>query len=194
MVETPFDLFVSFAPADRPWVEGYLLDALHQAGVATCSDASLPLGTPRIVELERAIRQSARALLVCTPEYFGDRDAEFVDLLAESHGLQSGTWQVIPLLLRPVMLPARLAMLTKLDATNPDDWPATLARLFAELHLPVPSDPPVPRCPYPGMRSFVEEEKASFFGRDSEIHEILHRLRIHPFWPSLEHPGAANRH
>ena len=29
-----YDLFISYAEADRAWVEGYLLDALTQAGVS----------------------------------------------------------------------------------------------------------------------------------------------------------------
>jgi hypothetical protein len=29
-----YDLFISYADADRAWVEGFLFDALTQAGVA----------------------------------------------------------------------------------------------------------------------------------------------------------------
>jgi len=29
--EHEYDLFISYAAADRPWVEGYLLDALTEA-------------------------------------------------------------------------------------------------------------------------------------------------------------------
>jgi len=34
------DLFISYADADRAWVEGYLLDALTQAGVRCHSEAA----------------------------------------------------------------------------------------------------------------------------------------------------------
>jgi hypothetical protein len=45
---TPYDLFVSYAQADRAWVEGYLLDALQAAGVAYHSEQAFALGAPRL--------------------------------------------------------------------------------------------------------------------------------------------------
>ena len=52
---TPYDLFISYAQADRAWVEGYLLDALHAAGVACHSQETFALGAPRLAEFERAV-------------------------------------------------------------------------------------------------------------------------------------------
>ena len=43
-----YDLFISYADADRAWVEGYLLDALTQAGVRCNSEAAFALGVPRL--------------------------------------------------------------------------------------------------------------------------------------------------
>jgi hypothetical protein len=43
-----YDLFVSCADADRAWVEGYLLDALTEAGVGCHSEAAFALGVPRL--------------------------------------------------------------------------------------------------------------------------------------------------
>jgi hypothetical protein len=44
--EGPYDLFISYAEPDRAWVEGYLLDALSQAGARCVTEATFRLGVP----------------------------------------------------------------------------------------------------------------------------------------------------
>jgi len=179
--EYTYDLFISYAEADRAWVEGYLLDALTQARVRCHSEAAFALGVPRLLEFERAIQQSQRTLLVLSSAYLAEGFSQFTDLLAQSYGLETATWPVIPLILHPVELPPRLAMLTALDGTDPAEWPAVVERLCAELQRPVPGPAPKPPCPYPGMVPFSEADSDRFFGRDEEVQELLERLRLHPF-------------
>jgi hypothetical protein len=112
-----YDLFISYADADRAWVEGYLLDSLKQAGVRYHSEAAFALGTVRLLEFERAIQQSERTLLVLSPAYLADGFNQFIDLLAQCYGFDSATWPVIPLVLESVKLPPRLNALVKLNAT-----------------------------------------------------------------------------
>jgi len=184
------DLFVSYASADRAWVEGYLLDALIRAGVRCHSEAAFALGVPRLLEFERAVRQSRRILLVLSPATLAEGFGQFTDLLAQSYGLETATWPVIPLILQPVELPPRLAMLTALDATDPGNWEAVVERLCAELQRPVPGPAPRPPCPYPGMVPFSEADRDRFFGRDEEVQELLERLRLHPFLTVIGPSGS----
>ena len=188
--EYTYDLFVSYADADRPWVEGYLLDALTQAGVRFHSEAAFALGVPRLLEFERAVQESRRTLLVLSPATLADGFNQFTDLLAQSYGLETATWPVIPLILQPVELPPRLAMLTALDATHPAEWPAVVERLCAELQRPVPGPASRPPCPYPGMVPFSEADSDRFFGRDQEVQELLERLRLHPFLTVIGPSGS----
>ena len=176
-----YDLFISYADAERAWVEGYLLDALTQAGVRCHTEAAFALGVPRLLEFERAVQESRRTLLVLSPAYLAEGFTQFTDLLAQSYGLESATWPVMPLILRPVELPPRLALLTALDATDPADWSQAIARLCAELQQAAPGPAPRPACPYPGMVPFGEEDSERFFGREREARELLERLRLHPF-------------
>ena len=176
-----YDVFISHADADRAWVEGYLLDALEAASVRVHSEEAFRLGVPRILEFERAIRQSQRTLLILSPAHLAEGFSQFTDLLAQSYGLETATWPVIPLILHPVQLPPRLAMLTALDATDPSRHEEILARLCAELARPLPTPAPPPPCPYPGMVPFSEADSDRFFGRDREVQELLERLRLHPF-------------
>ena len=176
-----YDLFISYADADRPWVEGYLLDALTQAGVRYLSETAFRLGSPRIQEFQRAVQQSHRTLLVLSPAYLADSFRQFVDLLGQAYGEETQTWPVIPLVLQPVQLPPRLAMLVQLRAVTAEEQTAAMTRLCADLKLAVPSASPKPACPYPGMKPFTEAMSDRFFGREQEIEELLGRLRLHPF-------------
>src|SRR5437870_1630264 len=91
-----FDVFVSYAAADRAWVEGFLPDALDTAGVRLHTEDAFALGVPRLVEFERAIQQSTRTLLVLSPAYLADSFGQFVDVLVNSYGMETATWPVIP--------------------------------------------------------------------------------------------------
>lgn len=177
----PYDVFVSYAEADRSWVVGYLLDALQQGGVRINSEAAFALGRPRLLELEDAIKKSRRIILVLSPAYLADGFDQYVDLLAQTYGLESGTWPVIPLVLHPATLPPRLALLARLDATDPASHAEVIARLYKALERPVPGPAPRPACPFPGMRPFREEDSGRFFGRQQEVDDLLQRLRLHPF-------------
>ena len=110
-----YDVFISYAEIDGAWVEGYLLDALDGAEINYHSEEAFALGVPRLLEFERAIQESKRTLLVLSPAYLSENLSQFTDLLAQSYGLESATWPVIPLLLEPVELPPRLAMLQAED-------------------------------------------------------------------------------
>ncbi len=176
-----YDLFISYSPADREWVEGYLLDALSTANVRVLSELNFALGAPRIVEFERAIKSSKRTLLVLSPAYMAEAALQFVDVIVQNYGLESGTWPVIPLLLKPVELPPRLAILVSLDATDPQNWADAIDRLCNTLQAGPPAPAAKPLCPYPGMRAFREQETSHFYGREAEVEELVQRLRRHPF-------------
>ena len=153
-----FELFVSYAEADRGWVEGYLLDALDAVGVHSQHEQSFGPGAPRVAEFERAVRSSERTLLVLSRAYSVDKLGQAADLLAQIYGLESGTWPVIPLLFGPVRLPPRLSILTSLDATDPAEWPHVLGRLCDKIGYPPPPPSPRPPCPYVGMAPLSEAE------------------------------------
>jgi WD40 repeat protein len=189
-VGSAYDLFISYANADRAWVEGYLLDGLIQAGVRCHTEAAFALGVPRLLEFERAVQESQRTLLVLSPAYLAEGFTQFTDLLAQSYGLKSATWPVIPLILQPVELPPRLALLTTLDATDPANWPQVIARLCAEPQQAAPGPAPRPACPYPGMVPFSEDDSERFFGREREAQELLERLRLHPFLAVIGPSGS----
>ncbi len=186
-----YDLFISFADDDREWVEGYLLDALDQAGVRYLHAEAFRLGVPDVIEFQRAVKSSARTLLVLSPAYFASSMAEFVDVLAQSYGQETGTWPIIPLLLEEVEIPPRLRQLRGLDASGGHEtWTGVVARLCAELNRPPPGATPAPACPFPGMVPFSEAEAGLFFGREEEVGELVQKLRTHPFLAVIGPSGS----
>ena len=114
-VEFAYDLFISYASADCAWVEGYLLDALSQAGVCCRSGAAFALGVPRLLEFERAIHQSQCTLFDLSPAHLAASLTELTDLPIQSYDLGAATWPVIFFILQPVELPFHLAVLTVLN-------------------------------------------------------------------------------
>ncbi len=90
MSDTPepaWDLFISYAEADRAWVEGFLLDALTSAGLRCYREAAFALGVPRLAEFENGIRRSKRTLLVLSPAALAENFSQFTDLLVQAYGL-----------------------------------------------------------------------------------------------------------
>ena len=185
-----YDVFISYAEADRAWVDGFLIDGLERAGVRCHREAAFALGVPRLAEFENAVRSSTRILLVLSPAYFATDTASFVDLLAQTYGLETSTWPVIPLRLEPVKLPTRLAMLTALDATDPDERERVLEKLSTLFQRPIPAAPARPPCPYPGMRAFTLDDGFPFFGRDRECEELLQHLRQSRFLAVIGGSGS----
>ena len=188
--EHTHDLFISYAEADGAWVEGYLIDALSEAGVRVHSEAAFRLGVPRLVEFERAVKESQRTLLILSPAYLAQSFNQFFNVMAQTYDLDNETWRVIPLILQKIEMPPSLATLTALVATDPDRWPEVIERLCAELERPVPGPPPVPPCPYPGMVPFSEADQDRFFGRDEEVEILLRQLRLHPFLTVIGPSGS----
>jgi WD40 repeat protein/energy-coupling factor transporter ATP-binding protein EcfA2 len=187
--EQRFDAFVSYAQEDRAWVEGYLLDALRQSGARFLTERAFHLGAPRLLEFESAIKRSQRTLLVLSSAYLALDIGPLVDLLVKELDFVSGTWRLIPILLNRVQLPARLSMLTGLDATEPAQWEEVVGRICVELKRPLPGPPERPPCPYPGMVPFGEGQ-ALFFGRERETEQILFRLRLHRFLAVIGPSGS----
>ncbi len=176
-----YDIFISYAEANGDWVRGYLIDALDAAEVHYCSEEDFRLGVPWILEFERCVKQSQQTLLILSPAYMTQQTSEFVELLGQVYGLETGTWPVIPLILHPIKLPPRLAQLTGLDATHPEQWQRVIERLCDALSHQVPNATPKTECPYPGMVPFSEQQSDRFFGREQEIEELLEKLRLSPF-------------
>ena len=105
-------------------------------------------------------------------------------MLAQSYGLETATWPVVPLFLHPVeQLPPRLAMLTALDATDPDRWPDVVERLCAELQCPVPgpapalAGPDAPRKKARSIANILTTQKISVEFKKASLDQFVKFIR-----------------
>ena len=186
-----YSVFVSYADEDDAWVEGYLLNALEEAGLTCHSEAMFRLGVPRLIEFESAVKNSERTLLVISPAYLADNFVEFANLLSQSYGLDTNLWPVVGIILHPVQeLSMRLKMLGCLDATDEVKQQKAVQRICEHFKKPTPSSVEIPDCPYPGMVAFKPEDSKRFFGRQREVNDLIQHLRLYPFLAVIGASGS----
>jgi len=172
------DLFVVYAEADGAWVHGFLLPAIGLDGRSVRTPENFSVGGVLVEEFERAVTAARFTVLVLSRAFAASRWAGFAERLASHDNVLQNSARVVPLLLEQHEVPLRLDFLVRLDCTSRSRWEGEAARLRELLHR----DPPRPErlpCPYPGLRSFGQEESGLFFGRTRETEEICRLLRQH---------------
>ncbi|MCB0074650.1 MAG: caspase family protein [Caldilineaceae bacterium] len=140
-----YDAYVSYSDRDpdATWVWQTLVPKLEQAGLraAVSGDVEVP-GVARVVGIERGIRQAKRTVLILSEAYLNDQMATFENTLAQTMGLQEGTYRLLPIKIGQfdeTKLPTRLSMLTTLDLTNPSRATREFDRLIRALQGSLPT-------------------------------------------------------
>ncbi len=129
-----YDVFISYSRADLSWVRAELLTRLEAAGLKTCLDfRDFKPGTPRPTQVQQAVENSRRMLLILTPDYLKSEWDEFANLMAQIRDPASHERRLIPLLKAPCELPPRLEFLWPIDFVDPVDWELAWSQLLAIL-------------------------------------------------------------
>jgi len=139
-----YDVFVSYAEADRTWVRTELLPRLEQSPLQFCSDRDFAPGAPRMEEMERLAEGSRKMLLVLTPAYLESEWGEAINLMAQTLDPSSRRRRLIPVLKEECKLPLRLGHLTYIDFVAPDDPDWAWKQLLTALGAPPEPEPPEP--------------------------------------------------
>jgi len=125
-----YDAFISYNQKDSDWVETVLQPRLERAGLRLClPDRDFEIGAARIVNMENAVARSRKTLLILTPNWGDSQWSEFEGLLVQSSDPIGARRRVLPLIVRPSPLPARLSYLTPLDLTNAAKFERQMQRL-----------------------------------------------------------------
>jgi len=126
-----YDVFVSYSHENKGWIDSWLLPKLEAAGVRVCIDfRDFDFGATIVSEMERAVLQSRKILLVLTPEYLASEWAEFESTLAHMLDPAARKRRMLPLLLSVCDLPPRIRQLNYTDFTNPDNQDLSIKRLI----------------------------------------------------------------
>lgn len=170
-----YDVFISYADSDEAWVHGYLIPAL---ALSTITRAKFRPGVPVITELEQAVLQSRCTVIVFSSAYLVDEWLQLSDILAAHTDVAGRLGRLIPIRRQWVDVPLHIKLRIDLNFTeeNREHWDREVERLSVHFGaVPAPSET-IP-CPYPGMVPFNSSQASSFYGRNTEINELLQRLR-----------------
>ena len=180
--EGPFehDVFLSYAKDDEGFAIHYLAEALSSAGVSVLHAGKLELGRSQLSEISRALNICRFIIVVLSPAYVADEMAQFVRMMGQHLTVEEPTRRLIPITLHPTTEVPDLLLrhLLSLNLTDPEDWPSGVQKLCEAIGKEPPEPEPPPPCPYPGMVPFGPKQSDFFFGRDTELDEVVERIRV----------------
>jgi tetratricopeptide (TPR) repeat protein len=142
-----YDVFLSYSSEDREWVRGELLPKLKAAGLRVCIDfLDFRVGAAIVQEVERAILESRKTLLVLTPAYLESQWAELEGVMLQTLDPGNRELRLVPVLRTACNLPPRLSAFIRVDLTGEEDDGVAWNRLLTALGAPPgqeqPSVPP----------------------------------------------------
>jgi DNA-binding XRE family transcriptional regulator len=128
------DVFVSYTPEDEVWVRMELLPRLEGQGLHTCVDfRDFRPGAARLDEIEQAVLESRKTLIVLSPAYLANEWVEAGNKMVQSLDPASRQQRLIPLLKESCALPLRLSYLIPVDLAGARDVTLEWDRLIASL-------------------------------------------------------------
>ena len=129
-----YDVFISYSHQDADWVWQQLLPRLERAGLRVCIDTrDFEIGTPSLVNMERAVDNSRHVLLVLTPAWVESEWTDFESLLGGTGDPAGRRRKLFPIMLKECKPPSRIAMLTWADFRQPNDHVDQFDRLLKQL-------------------------------------------------------------
>ena len=172
-----YDVFISYSHEDGEWVRNWLLPRLEDAGLQVCIDfRDFGVGVPSLVNMERAVSNSRKTLVVLSKAWVASRWTQFERILTQSIDPLERT---IPLLLEPCEPPPGIAMLTSADFTQLEMHDDQLQRVIAAIRGELKLAEIGPRLSklfaQPGRVPVPFKCNPNFVGRDTDLAE-LHRL------------------
>lgn len=126
-----YDVFISYNPNDENWVKNELVSRFEEESISYIYELNFEPGHPILTEVERAISESRRTVMVLTPSYIESNWQDFASLLAGSYGLEIGEWTAIPVIKETCELPLRFRGVVTLDLSesNEEEWRRLLRTL-----------------------------------------------------------------
>ncbi len=174
LLDVKYDVFVSYSHKDKEWVHGRLLPGLERSGLKVCLDfRDFELGVSAAINMERAVQQSRKTILVLTPNWVESEWTEFESLLIQTKDPAGRRQRMLPVMLEECSLPDRLSILTYADFRNEQDWEFQLERVLRTLCVERTTAPPSDKLPV--VQPIIQPDfvhpyplQANFTGRKKE--------------------------
>jgi hypothetical protein len=133
-----YHVFISYTRLDEAWVEESLLPKLESAGLNVFVEfRDIEPGASRVDEMQRAVVESAKTLVILSPDYLKDEWAIFNNVMTKSLDPAARQRRLIPLMKTPCEPPLYISHLTYVDFTRPERqsiaWKQLLTALGAQV-------------------------------------------------------------
>jgi hypothetical protein len=176
-----YDVFISYSHQDTDWVWQQLLPRLERAGLRVCIDRrDFEIGTPSLVNMERAVDNSRHTLLVLTPAWVESEWTDFESLLGGTGDPAGRRRKLFPLMLKDCEPPRRISGLTWAEFGQPDEHVDQFERLLKQLRESVEPARPLAEDASPFIAGPPIMHPRGFFGREREIRRIFGLLKQPP--------------
>jgi hypothetical protein len=120
-----YDIFISYSHKDAAWVMATLLPRLELHGFSVIVDSrGFRSGEFGVEEMQRAVEDSRRVILVLTENYIGSDWAKFENVMAQTLDPGAKKRKIIPVLRETCRIPLRLRILQYRDLRDDDpvEW------------------------------------------------------------------------
>jgi tetratricopeptide (TPR) repeat protein len=124
MAETDFkyDVFVSYSSANKEWVRKTFVPILEKAGLKVCDYyRDFDPGAPIVKEMERAILESRKTILILSPAYLQSGWTEFENLMLQTLDAANQDRRLLPVIYEKCDLPLRFRYMNCINFDKPDD-------------------------------------------------------------------------
>lgn len=116
-----YDVFISYSQDDLVWVRDILLPKLEKHGFSVIIDfRDFRSGSLSVEEMERAVLESKRILLVLSGCYLLSEWGKFENVMAQTTDPAAIRRKIIPVLLEDCAIPLRLKIINYRDLHNND--------------------------------------------------------------------------
>jgi TIR domain len=174
-----YDAFVSYSTQDEEWVRGELLQCLERNNLRVCIDfRDFRPGYSNIDEINRAIRESRKMLLVLTPRYLSSQWTTHERQTVQNLDPMNRRVRLIPILKEKCELPQEINHLIYVDLTQPNSemgWNRLLQAISGSTSPPTSFPSPKRE----GINPFIYGNPVppeKFYGRRREIMEVKSRI------------------
>jgi cellulose biosynthesis protein BcsQ/tetratricopeptide (TPR) repeat protein len=177
------DVFLSHTPEDRPWAD-WVASVLRRAGIrVVVQGTEFPPGASVQDQVQEAVGQSARTLILLSAAYVRSSQARMVwESLAVLES-ERGRAPLIPIRIGEVRLNPPFDSWSAIDLSRASESDAVRAVLSAVDHVPGLDEPeaesPTPQPRYPGLPPLVwqvPQRNATFTGRSVLLEQLRTEL------------------
>jgi tetratricopeptide (TPR) repeat protein len=131
-------VFISYSHKDKEWVINWLLPGLERAGIKVHIDLrDFKIGLPALVNMENAIKECDKTILVLSPHWLESEWTNFEALMLQTKDPAGLKGSILPLMLKKCELPERLSIFTYANFMEENKRESELSRLLNQLGVTV---------------------------------------------------------